>query len=51
MLNHPWKWDEAYLIMVNDFIDMFLDSVGKYCVEYFYIKVHERNCSIYFFLY
>jgi hypothetical protein len=33
---------------VNDFIDMFLDSVDKYFVEYFCIKVHERNCSIIF---
>jgi hypothetical protein len=24
---HPW--DEAYLIVVNDHFDMFLDSVGK----------------------
>jgi hypothetical protein len=25
---HPW--DEAYLIMVNDVFDVFLDSVCKY---------------------
>jgi hypothetical protein len=35
---HPW--DEAYLIMVNDVFDVFLDSVCEvYCVflhQYFY---------------
>jgi hypothetical protein len=39
---HPW--DEAYLIVVNDHFDMFLDSVGK-IFEYFYISVHKGDCS------
>jgi hypothetical protein len=30
---HPW--DEAYLIMVNDGFDVFLDSVFKNLIEYF----------------
>ncbi|ERE71159.1 hypothetical protein H671_6g15949 [Cricetulus griseus] len=36
---HPW--DEAYLIMVDDFSDMFLDFVHQYFIEYFSIDVHE----------
>jgi hypothetical protein len=28
---HPW--DKAYLIMVNDVFDVFLDSVCKYFIE------------------
>ncbi|ERE71912.1 hypothetical protein H671_6g15331 [Cricetulus griseus] len=35
---HPW--DEAYLIMVDDFSDMFLDSVRQYFIQYFSINVH-----------
>ena len=30
---HPW--DEAYLIIVNDGFDVFLDSVCKNFIEYF----------------
>ncbi|ERE65192.1 hypothetical protein H671_xg20446, partial [Cricetulus griseus] len=30
-------WDEAYFIMVDDFSDMFLDSVHQYFIEYFSI--------------
>ena len=33
--------DEAYLIIVNDPFDVFLDSVCKDYVEYFCIKVHK----------
>jgi hypothetical protein len=33
-------WDEADLIVVNDFCDMLLDSVCHYFVEYFCIDVH-----------
>ncbi|ERE86528.1 hypothetical protein H671_2g4366 [Cricetulus griseus] len=36
---HPW--DEAYLIMMNDFSDMFLDLIRQYFIEYFSIVVHE----------
>ncbi|ERE72640.1 hypothetical protein H671_5g14848 [Cricetulus griseus] len=37
---HPW--DEAYLIIVHDFSDVFLDSIHEYFVEYFCIDVHEE---------
>ena len=38
---HPW--DEAYLIIMNDCFDVFLDSVGKDFIEYFYIDIHKEN--------
>jgi hypothetical protein len=31
------SWDEAYLIMVIDCFDVFLDSLGKNFIEYFYM--------------
>jgi hypothetical protein len=34
---HPW--DEAYLIMIDDVFDVFLDLVCKYFIEYFCINV------------
>ncbi|ERE82750.1 hypothetical protein H671_2g7212 [Cricetulus griseus] len=42
--------DEAYLIMVEDFSDMFLDLVCQYSIEYFCINVHEGYWSIVLFL-
>ena len=36
---HPWN--EAYLIMVNDYFDVFLDSFGKNFIEYFCIHIDE----------
>ena len=45
---HPW--DEANLIMVNDPFDVFLVSVGKNFIEYFYIDVHKGNWSDVLFL-
>jgi hypothetical protein len=45
---HPW--DEAYLILVNDCFDVFLDLVGKNCIEYFYINVHKGVWSEVLFL-
>jgi hypothetical protein len=45
---HPW--DEAYLIVVNDHFDMFLDSVGKNFIEYFCIDIHKGNWSEVFFV-
>ena len=30
-------WDEAYLVMMNDRFDVFLDSVCKNFIEYFCI--------------
>ena len=38
-------WYEAYWIVVNDSFDVFLDSVGKSFIIYFYIDIHRRNCS------
>jgi hypothetical protein len=35
---------EAYLIMVNDVFDVFLDSVYKNVIDYFCINVHKGNC-------
>ena len=43
-------WDEANLIMVDDFSDVFLDSVCEYFIEYFRINVHEWNWSAILFL-
>ena len=37
--------DEAYLIMVNDGFDVFLDSVCKNFIEYFCIDIHKGNWS------
>jgi hypothetical protein len=45
---HPC--DEAYLIMVNDHFDVFLDSVYKNFIEYFCIDIHKGNCSEVLFL-
>jgi hypothetical protein len=36
-----YPWDEAYLIVVNDGFDVFLDSVCKNFIEYFYINIHK----------
>ncbi|ERE72966.1 hypothetical protein H671_5g14620 [Cricetulus griseus] len=38
---HPW--DEAYLIMVDDFSDVSLDSICQYFIEKFCINVHEAQ--------
>jgi hypothetical protein len=39
------SWDEAYLIMVNDGFDVFLDSICEDYIEYFFIDIHKRNWS------
>jgi hypothetical protein len=38
--SHPW--DEAYLIMVNDGFDVFLDLFWKNFIEYFYIDIQTK---------
>ena len=38
---HPW--DEAYLIMMVDHFDAFLDSVSENFIEYFCINIHKGN--------
>jgi hypothetical protein len=40
---HPW--DEAYLIMIDDRFDVFLDSVCENFIEYFCIDIHTGNWS------
>ena len=37
-------WDEAYLIMVNDGFDVFLDSVCKNFIEYICINIQKQDC-------
>ena len=46
-INH---WDEAYLVMVDDFSDVFLDLVCQYFMRYFYISVHEGDWCVILFL-
>jgi hypothetical protein len=45
---HPWN--EAYLIMMNDPFDVFLESVSKKFIEYFCIDIHKGNLSEVLFL-
>ena len=40
---HPL--DEAYMIMVNDRFDVFLDLVWENFIEYFCINTHKGNWS------
>ena len=47
-LLHPWN--EAYLIIMDDHFDVFLDSVCKDFIEYFCIDIRKRNWSEVFFL-
>jgi hypothetical protein len=35
-------WGEAYLIVVNDHFDVFLDLVCKNFIEYFCIDIHRE---------
>jgi hypothetical protein len=45
---HPW--DEAYLTMMDDYFDVFLDSVHKNFIDYFCIDIHKGNWSEILFL-
>ena len=38
-------WYEAYLIMMDDCFDVFLDSVCKNFIEYFCIHIHKEDLS------
>ena len=40
---HPW--DEAYLVMMDDRFDVFLDSVCEDFIEYFCIDIHKGKWS------
>jgi hypothetical protein len=42
--------DEAYLIMVNDGFDVFLNLVCKNFIEYFCIDIHKCDLSEVLFL-
>jgi len=44
------SWDEAYLIMMDDSFDVFLDSVSKNLFEYFDINIRKGNWSEVLFL-
>ena len=45
---HPW--DEAYLIMMNDCFDVFLNSVSLNYIEYFCIDIHKGKWSEFLFV-
>ncbi|ERE82972.1 hypothetical protein H671_2g7050 [Cricetulus griseus] len=45
-----YSWDEAYLIIVDDFSDVFLDSIHQHFIEYFCIDVHKEYGSVVQFL-
>ena len=46
---HPWN--EAYLIMMDDCFDVFLDSLGKNFIEYFAsISIREIGLKFSFFV-
>ena len=38
-------WDEAYLSMIDNDFDVFLDLVCKNFIEYFFIDIHKGNWS------
>jgi hypothetical protein len=41
-LNH---WNETNLVRMDDCLDVFLNSVSKNFIEYFYIDIHKGNWS------
>ena len=45
---HPW--DEAYLDMMDDSFDVFLDSVCEDFIEYACIDIYKGNWSEFLFL-
>ena len=45
-----YPWNEAYLIVVNDSFDVFLDSVDKNFIEYLCIGIHKGSCFEVLFL-
>ena len=47
-LLHPW--DEAYLIIMDEPFDVFLDSVTENFIEYFCFDIHKENWSEVLFL-
>jgi hypothetical protein len=45
-----YPWDEANLIMMDNYFDMFCDSVCEDFIEYFCIDTHKGNWSDVLFL-
>jgi hypothetical protein len=45
---HPW--DKVSLIMVDDRLDVFLDSICENLIEYFCIDIHKGNWFEIFFI-
>ena len=43
-------WDEAYLVMMHDSFDVFLDSFCRDFLEYFCTNIHKKNWSEVLFL-
>jgi hypothetical protein len=45
---HMWNHlcDETYLIIVDDLLDVFSDSICKHFIEYFCIYDDKGNCSV-----
>jgi hypothetical protein len=51
ILNRPLQlWDKAYLIMVNDGFDVFLDLVCENFIEYFCIDISEIGLKFSYFV-
>jgi hypothetical protein len=48
VLSHPW--DKAYLIMMDDHFDVFLDSGCENFIEYFFIDIYKEIWSEVFIL-
>ena len=42
--------NEANWIMADDFLDVFMDLVWQFFIEYFCINVHEGDWSVILFL-
>jgi hypothetical protein len=40
-----YLWDEAYLVMVADLLDVFLQSVCNYFIEYFCMFIRKIVCN------
>lgn len=38
---HPWN--EAYLIMMDDCFDVFLDLICENFIKYFCVNIHKEN--------
>jgi hypothetical protein len=51
ILNHPLHpWEEAYLVMIDDHFDVFLDLVCEDFIVYFSFDIYNGNWSEVLFL-